>query len=163
MKRKALRQFPYTDQLLADRTVHRRYDAGREEWRTRSPNGTVTWRDNGGGSGTDEPLAERLIKRTHADGSVMYGRDVGYGRTLWRDGAVTVNRSSFGGRIGMILASAFGGSLLGSLSWPPDAMTFAQEEALRQQFQQQQASGGEQGFEVSIAWGDGGDSDDDFG
>lgn len=167
----APREVTYTDELLADRTVHRRYSDGREEWRTRLPSGGVTWRDNHGRSGTDEPLAERLVKRTLADGSVLYGRDVGYGRTLWRDGVLTVNRSSIGGRVGLILAGVAGGALLGSLVWPPDELSFAEEEALRQQLQTQQTnstdSGGGGGGDGGYSdWDDSdndGDADGDFG
>jgi hypothetical protein len=161
---KVVREFPYTDQLLADRTVHRRYAAGREEWRTRSSNGMVTWRDNGGGHGTDEPLADRLIKRANADGSVLFGRDIGFGRTLWCNGVMTVNRSSSGGRVGLLLAFAFGSLPVGLLPWPPDTMTAAQEEALRQQFQmQQQTIQHEVGVEVSVSWEVSGADSDDFG
>jgi hypothetical protein len=61
-----MHEIPYHDELLADRTVHRRYADGREEWRARSPSGVVTWRDNQGGAGTDEQLGKRIIKRRSA-------------------------------------------------------------------------------------------------
>lgn len=151
-------ELPYRDELLADRTVHRAYADGREEWRTRD-GAVVRWRDNRGRAGTDELLGRRIIKRTYADGSVVYARDVGYGRTLWRDGTVTVNRTSFGGRLGVLLAAVAGGVLLGSMTPPPAEMTAAEEEALRQQAQAAGSSGG--------GGGDGGggysDWDDDDG
>jgi hypothetical protein len=153
-----MRKIAYRDELLADRTVHRRYDDGREEWRARSPSGVVTWRDNQGGAGTDEQLGKRIIKRTFSDGHVVYARDVGYGRTLWRDGFMTVNRTSFGGRPGAILG-AFAGALL-LLTPPPYVLTLAEEEELRRQAQA--TSGSE--IEVGVPWGDGNDGgDDDFG
>src|SRR5262245_57336349 len=105
------RQITYTDELLADGTVHRRYSDGREEWRTRHHH-TVSWRDNRGDFGTDEPLGRKLIKRVHGNGGVRYGREAGYGRTLWGDGTLTMNRSSFGGRLGMLLGSVAAGALL---------------------------------------------------
>jgi hypothetical protein len=159
-----MREITYRDELLADRTVHRRYSDGREEWRTRGP-GVVTWRDNLGGSGTDEPLGRRLIKRTYGDGSVVYARDVGYGRTLWRDGVLTVNRTSFGGRIGVILGAIAGGALLGAMTLPPAELTAAEEEELRQQAQAAASSGGGDGGGAEVSWGYGDDDggDDDFG
>lgn len=105
---RARTEITYTDELLADRTVHRRYSDGRQEWRSRGPDGVVSWRDDRGSAGTDEPLGRHLIKRTYGDGRVVYGREAGYGRTLWGDGTLTANRSSFGGRLGGILAAAAG-------------------------------------------------------
>jgi hypothetical protein len=90
-----MRKITYRDELLADRTVHRHYSDGREEWRARSPNGVVTWRDNRGCAGTDELVGRRDIKRTFGDGRVAHGRDIGFGRTVWSDGVMTVNRTSF--------------------------------------------------------------------
>jgi hypothetical protein len=163
----APREVSYTDELLADRTVHRRYSDGRQEWRSREPSGAVAWRDDREHTGTDEPLGKRIIKRTYADGRVMYGRDVGYGRTLWRDGVLTVNRTSFGGRLGAILATVAGGALLGSMIAPPDYLTDAEEEELRRQAQDQSSSssGGGDGGGDYDDWDDDddGDSDGDFG
>jgi hypothetical protein len=158
-----MHEMPYHDELLADRTVHRRYADGREEWRARSPSGVVTWRDNRGGAGTDELLGKRIIKRRFSDGRVVYARDVGYGRTLWSDGFMTVNRTSFGGRLGVILGAIAGGVLLaGTLTPPPDALTMAEEEELRRQAQA--ASGGNAEVSIGGSWSDGGDDgDDDFG
>lgn len=96
----------YADELLADGTVHRRYENGLEEWRRRTSGHPhlVHWHDNRGASGTDELLGDRIIKRTLADGTATYARDIGYGRTLWARGEkVLVNRSSFGGRMGVLL------------------------------------------------------------
>ncbi len=161
-------EIPYRDELLADRTVHRRYADGREEWRTRD-GAVVRWRDNRGRAGTDELLGQRIIKRTYADGGAVYARDVGYGRTLWRDGTVTVNRTSFRGRLGVLLAAVVGGVALGSMAPPPAEMTAAEEEALRQQASSGSGSGGGGGGDDSggySEWDDGnddGDADGDFG
>lgn len=167
----APREVTYTDELLADRTVHRRYSDGRQEWRSREPSGLVAWRDDGERTGTDEALGNRIIKRTYGDGRVMYGRDVGYGRTLWRDGVVTINRSSFGGRVGAILAAVAGGALLGAMVAPPDFLSDAEEEELRRQAQEHSASsgggGGDGGGDGYHDWDDDndgdGDGDGDFG
>lgn len=159
----------YRDELLADRTVHRAYADGLEEWRTRD-GAVVRWRDSRGRAGTDELLGQRIVKRTYADGSVVYARDVGYGRTLWRDGTVTVNRTSFRGRFGVVLAAVAGGVLLGSMTPPPAEMTAAEEEELRQQAQASSSSGGDGGGGSDGGgysdWDDdddGGDADGDFG
>jgi hypothetical protein len=157
------RQVTYTDELLADGTVHRRYSDGRQEWRSRTREGAVTWRDDRGGTGTDEPLGRWLVKRSYRDGRVMYGREGGYGRTLWGDGVLTVNRSSFGGRIGAILAAVAGGALLGSLVVPPEALTAAQEAELRRQalVRSWRSPGSEDSSADVGGWGD--DSSDDSG
>ena len=158
-------EIPYRDELLADRTVHRRYADGREEWRTRD-GGVVRWRDNRGRAGTDELLGQRIIKRTYVDGGVVYARDVGYGRTLWRDGTVTVNQTSFRGRLGMLLAAVAGGVVLGSMTPPPAEMTAAEEEALRQQQASSgsaSGSGGDGGYNDWDDSDDDGDADGDFG
>ncbi|MBH0781468.1 hypothetical protein [Nocardia bovistercoris] len=153
------REITYTDELLSDGTVHRRYSDARQEWRMRG-HGVVTWRDHSGGSGADEPLGPKLIKRVFHDGTVRYGRECGYGRTLWSDGTLTVNRSSFGGRLGMILAGVAGGALLGSLVMPPDFLSPGEEEELRNQAMAQQSSSGGGGEDYG-AWDD--DSGDDGG
>ncbi|CAJ1586992.1 hypothetical protein [[Mycobacterium] wendilense] len=126
-------EISYVDELLADGSVHRRYADGRQEWRTRRADGAVQWRDHRGGEGVDEPLGPKLIKRSFSDGSVAYGREAGFGRTLWRDGTLTVNRSSFGGRLGGILAAVTGTAVLGGLALPPKSLTPQEEQDLRDQ------------------------------
>ncbi|MCB5181666.1 hypothetical protein [Streptomyces antimicrobicus] len=140
------REIRYTDELLADASVHRRYDDGREEWRRRSDTAgarVVTWHDNRGGAGTDELLGDRIIKRTLSDGTVVYARDIGYGRTLWGRGeTVLVNRSSFGGTVGAVLAGLGVAALaITAAQLPPASLTPEEEEELRQQYAQNQASG----------------------
>ncbi len=173
----------YADELLADGTVHRRYEGGLEEWRSRTPGRPhlVSWHDNRGASGTDELLGNRVVKRTLADGTATYARDIGYGRTVWARGErVTVNRSSFGGRVGPLLTGLGVAALaITAAHLPPLSMTPAEEEALRRQQEQSQASsgsGGDGGGGDSGGDGDAGDdnweagwddedawSDDDFG
>lgn len=156
------RQVDFTDQLLADGSVHRRFTDGVEEWRRRGPGELVYWRSNQGVEGTDELLGRRIIKRQYTTGQVMYGRDLGYGRTAWGNGTITTNRTSFGGRMGAILAAVGAGALLGAVVAPPLSMTLAEEEALRQQrAAAQQSSSSDSG---TGDWSDGdGGSDDDFG
>ncbi|APE19698.1 MULTISPECIES: hypothetical protein [Streptomyces] len=137
----------YADELLADGTVHRTYENGLEEWRRRTPGQphVVHWHDNRGASGTDELLGDRVIKRSLADGTVSYARDIGYGRTLSARGAqVLVNRSSFGGRMGVLLAGLGVATLaVTAAQLPPLSLSPEQEEALRQQqAQASQSSGG---------------------
>ncbi|MFH9725300.1 hypothetical protein ACH4M4_20375 [Streptomyces sp. NPDC017254] len=137
----------YADELLADGTVHRTYEDGLQEWRRRTPGRPqlVAWHDNRGGSGTDELLGDRVIKRTLADGSATYARDIGYGRTLWARGErVLVNRSSFGGRMGALLTGLGVATLaVTAAQLPPLSLSPEQEEALRQQqAQASQSSGG---------------------
>ncbi|UUU43878.1 hypothetical protein [Streptomyces sp. NBC_00162] len=174
----------YADELLADGTVHRRYEGGLQEWRSRTPGRPhlVRWHDNRGASGTDELLGNRVIKRTLSDGTATYARDIGYGRTVWSRGErVTVNRSSFGGRMGVLLAGLGVATLaITAAHLPPLSMTAEEEEALRRQQEQSQASsasGGDGGGGDSGGDGDSGDdsweagwdgdedawSDDDFG
>ncbi|WP_018386555.1 hypothetical protein [Wenjunlia vitaminophila] len=162
----------YTDELLADGSVHRRYSDRRQEWRVRQGPTLVAWRDNRGRQGTDELLGQRVVKRVFSNGRVLYGREAGYGRTLWSDGVLTVNRTSFGGRLGAILAAASAGALVGGLVAPPTALTPEQEEELRRQAQAQgQAGGDASGGDFSGGggygdWGDGTGGDDlfdDFG
>jgi len=52
-----------------------------------------------------------------------------------------VNQTSFGGRVGMILASMGAGFLLGSLVPPPEFLSPEEEEMLRQKALQQQQTG----------------------
>ncbi|WP_424187163.1 hypothetical protein ACOBQX_04845 [Actinokineospora sp. G85] len=150
----------YTDELLADGTVHRSYSDGRQEWRARS-GPVVSWRDNRGMAGTDEALGRRIIKRVRADGSTLYGRDGGYGRTLWSDGVLTVNQTSFGGRMGAVLGAVAGGALLTAVAMPPLAMSSEEEEELRRQAADSgSGGGGEAGYSD---WHGSDGSDDDFG
>ncbi|MGN2641953.1 hypothetical protein ACWEKT_17750 [Nocardia takedensis] len=153
------RQITYTDELLADGTVHRRYSDGRQEWRTRGPN-AVYWRDNHGDTGTDEPLGRKLVKRTYANGAVRYARESGYGRTLWGDGTLTVNRSSFGGRLGLLLGSVAVGALAWNLVMPPESLTPLEEEELRRQAEAAAQSSGSSDYG---SWDDYSDDDGDFG
>ncbi|MFD5033942.1 hypothetical protein ACFWM0_26590 [Streptomyces sp. NPDC058405] len=157
------RSIPYRDELLADGSVHRRYEDGHEEWRRRDGGTRVHWQDNRGASGTDEALGRRIIKRLHADGTATYGRDIGYGRTLWGQGeTVLVNRTSFGGRMGVLL----GGLGLVTLAvtaaqYPPVSLSPEEEEELRQQAAQSSSSGGDGGG-GDAGGGDGGDGDGDW-
>ncbi|MGI5441834.1 hypothetical protein ACQEV4_32100 [Streptomyces shenzhenensis] len=168
------REIGYTDELLADRSVHRSYEDGRQEWRRRGPAGEVHWRDDQGGTGTDELLGSRIVKRTHADGTVTYGRDIGYGRTLWGRGeTVMINRTSFGGRMGAVLVGlGVAGLAVTASQLPPLSLTPEEEEELRQQAQSSSSGGGEVGYDGGGDddwdggdWSDdgGGWSDDDFG
>jgi hypothetical protein len=164
------REINFADELLADGSAHRRLSDGREEWRRRGAGTVVHWRDNQGRSGTDEALGQKIIKRVYDTGQVVYGRDQGYGRTAWSDRIVTINRTSFGGRVGSILAAVGAGALLGAIVAPPLTMSLIEEEQLRQQAQAQASSssgsgsdgGGDSGDDDWDSGGDGG-SDDDFG
>jgi hypothetical protein len=174
------RETTYRDELLADGSVHRRYEDGREEWRRRDIGLRVRWHDNRGASGTDELLGQRIIKRQLADGSVTYGRDIGYGRTVWGRGeTVLVNRTSFGGRMGVLLSGLGLAALtVTAAQFPPVSLTPEEEEELRQQqaAAAQSSSTGDSGtdggsgdggdWNPDEGWGsddDGGWSDDDFG
>lgn len=152
----------FTDQLLADGSVHRRFSDGREEWRRRGPGTVVYWSDNQRNSGTDEPLGNKIVKRTFASGAVHYGREQGYGRTAWPFARLTVNRTSFGGRIGTILAAVGGGLLVGAIVDPPLTLSPFEEDELRRQALTQanrrDDSDGDDDWDD-----DGGGSDDDFG
>ncbi len=164
----AEREIFYSDELLADGTVHRRYSNGDQEWRRRG-HGEVHWRDGTGGQGTDIPLGAQLVKRVYADGRVLYGRELGFGRTVWGPQRVlTVNRTSFGGRMGAILQGIGAGAMLGPLLPPPDHLTPEEEEQLRQQAGTtagSTSSGGGSEGDYDDDWSDG-DTDwggDDFG
>ncbi|MER5961585.1 hypothetical protein [Streptomyces sp. NPDC002057] len=156
----------YTDELLADGTVHRTYEDGLEEWRRRTPGRPqlVGWHDNRGGSGTDELIGDRIIKRSLADGTATYARDIGYGRTLWARGErVLVNRSSFGGRMGALLTGLGVATLaITAAQLPPLSMSPEQEEALRQQQAQAQSSSGGDGGGGTATGDDGSDDGDDW-
>jgi hypothetical protein len=154
----------YTDELLADGSVHRRFSDGRQEWRRRGPGPVVLWTDHNGNAGTDEQLGGRIVKRTFGNGQVHYGREQGYGRTAWPYGRLTVNRTSFGGRMGAILAAAGGGLLLGAIVDPPMTLTPLEEEQLRQQAQAQAQQSSSSSGDGGGEWEAGGDDfDDDFG
>ncbi len=132
----------YQDEVLADGSLRRSFSDGRYEWRRRLPDGRVEWQDSQGYAGIDELLGDGIIKRTFNNGRVIYAREQGYGRTLWHGGRVlTVNQTSFGGRVGMILASMGAGFLLGSLIPPPEFLSPEEEEMLRQKALQQQQTG----------------------
>jgi hypothetical protein len=139
------RDVDYTDALLADGTAHRRFSDGREEWRHRVGPTFVQWRDNQGASGTDEALGARLVKRTFANGQAVYGRELGYGRTVWGNGTLTRNRTSFGGRMGLLLTAIGAAALLGTVVPPPLHLSLAEEEELRRQAQLQQQGSGSDG------------------
>lgn len=158
------REVTYTDELLADGTVYRRYADGRQEWRTRIDDRRIHWRDGYGRSGVDEPLGSTIVKRVYDDGVWIYGRENGFGRTFWSDGVLTVNRSRIGGRMGAVVAGLAGVGILGALIAPPDAMSFADEEALRAAAVGTGADAGDGGGAYS-AWdnGDGGFDGGDFG
>ncbi|MGW2278518.1 hypothetical protein [Streptomyces sp. NPDC001770] len=169
----------YSDELLADGSVHRSYQDGRQEWRRRDAAVArlVRWHDDVGASGTDELLGDRIVKRV-SNGTVTYGRDLGYGRTVWGRGeSLTVNRTSFGGRMGLLLAGIGVTALaVTEAQLPPLSLSPEEEEELRRQAQ---ASGGDSGAGGDSGgpadpgdddwdgdWGDGNDggwSDDDFG
>lgn len=158
------RTVPFRDELLADGSVRRAYADGRQEWRRRGPGAMVSWRDDRGRTGTDEALGRRILKRRVDPGAVVYGRDLGYGRTTWSDGVLTVNETSMGGRAGAIIAAVGAAGLLPAIVDPPFALSPAEEEELRQA--QLAGSSGDGGG------GNGGESDwsgsdhhaaDDFG
>jgi hypothetical protein len=158
----------YTDELLAGQTVCRRYQNGRVEWRKRIDETKAEWRDNQSNQGIDELLGDGIVKRTYANGQILYAREQGYGRTLWSNNLLTVNRTSFGGKVGAILAGIGGAFLLGGLVAPPLMLAAEQEEQLRQQqaLQQQSAGSSSSSGDSGSSWDDGsdfGDSDGDFG
>lgn len=160
----------YRDELLADRSVQRRYTDGRREWRRRVGR-AVEWRDDRGGSGIDEPLGDRLVKRRIQPDRVLYGRELGYGRTAWSDRVLTVNETSMGGRVGAILAGVGAAGLLPAIIDPPLVLSPEEEEALRQQAQSGGSDADWAGDDWTAAdedddWGDGDSgsgSDNDFG
>lgn len=165
-------EITYQDERLADGTVHRSYADGRREWRQYAPDGLVHWRDDQGNTGTDEALGRQLVKRSFTEGPTLYGREAGYGRTLWSDGVLTVNRSSFAGRTGVVLATLGAGVLAGALIAPPMTLSEDQEEALREAARSGTDGGaatglggdGQTGQEEYEDWdGDVGFDDGDFG
>ncbi|QKW18266.1 hypothetical protein HUT16_03580 [Kitasatospora sp. NA04385] len=151
-------EITYSDELLADGTVHRRYSDGRSEWRSRG-DGRIHWRDDRGDSGTDERLGRDLVKRVHADGRVGYGRDIGYGRTVWGQGRyVLVNRSSFPGRVGALIGALGLGAGIAAAHYAPELLSDDEEEELRRQEAERARSAGDGGGD-----GGGGDGFDDGG
>lgn len=157
----------YKDELLADKSVRRTYSDGRFEWRRRLPDGRIEWQDNQGNSGVDELLGDGVLKRTFASGQSVYGREQGYGRTAWGTPGnlvVTMNKTSFGGRVGAILSGIGVGMLLGSAMAPPQVLSMEEEQALREKAREDttvgSSSGGDGGGDGG--WGGGG-SDDSFG
>ncbi|WEV29511.1 hypothetical protein OYE22_33180 [Streptomyces sp. 71268] len=136
--------------------------------------GTTAW-CTGTTTGARRAPSQRIVKRAYADGRVVYGRDIGYGRTVWDRGAtVLVNRTSLGGRTGAALAAlGVAGLAVTAAQLPPVHLTPAEEEALRQQQAAQGSGGGgaevglggeeEAGWEGDWEADDGGWSDDDFG
>ncbi|MGW2659121.1 hypothetical protein ACWC1D_36555, partial [Streptomyces sp. NPDC001478] len=99
-------------------------------------------------------------------------RDIGYGRTVWGRGErVTVNRTSFGGRVGVLLAGLGVATLaVTAAQLPPASLTPEEEEELRQQARDQSSSPGDggdggDGGGWDADWDHGEDSwsDDDFG
>lgn len=153
----------YTDELLVDKTICRKYNNGRIEWRTRIDETKIDWRDNQANFGVDELLGNGIIKRTYGNQTV-YAREQGYGRTLWSNNLLTINRTSFGGKVGAILAGIGGAFLLGSLIAPPLMLGAQEEEELRrQQALQQQSSNSSSGDGGGWDDGDFSDADGDFG
>ncbi|MFN3374210.1 MAG: hypothetical protein ACK44M_11650 [Chloroflexus sp.] len=162
----------YRDELLPDESVRRTYSNGVTEWRRRLPNGIVSWQDSRGQQGTDELLGKGFVKRI-ANGRVLYGKEQGYGRTAWIiDGRPTVmfNETSFGGRLGEILATIGFASVMGAIVWPPLTMSPEEEEELRAAMQQHSSSGASSigsdstADSTSSSWdGDSSDADSDFG
>ncbi|ACL26271.1 hypothetical protein [Chloroflexus aggregans] len=163
----------YRDELLPDQSVRRIYSNGVTEWRRRLPDGTVAWQDSRGQHGTDELLGEGIVKRV-ANGRVFYGKEQGYGRTAWMiDGrpTVTVNETSFGGRLGEMLTMVGLTGMMGAIVWPPLMLSPEEEQQLRAAAQQQSSIGSvgsDTGSTSSTStWssdsGDGGNADSDFG
>jgi hypothetical protein len=156
----------FQDELLADKTISRVYSSGVREWRRRLDDDQIEWRDSAGARGTDELLGDLIIKRTFSDGRALYGREQGYGRTLWSNNVLTLNRTSYGGNVGAALMAVGGAALVGGLVAPPLVLSATEEAALRQQRQQQHQSSGGSSSGGDSDWddaGDAGDADSDFG
>ncbi len=151
----------YKDELLADKTICRTYNNGRIEWRKRLDDRRIEWRDNQSQQGVDELLGDGIVKRTVSNQLPTYGREQGYGRTLWSNNSLTVNRTTFGGKVGAILTGMGGALLLGGLIAPPLMMSGGEEEMMRQRALQQQ----QQSASSSSSSSDGGnwDAETDFG
>lgn len=136
------RELAFSDELLPDGIACRTYADGHQEWRSRERDSVVVWRDDRGRSGQDELLANRIIKRRIWPNTVLYGRDIGYGRTTWSDGTLTINRTSLGGRASLIIAGIGAAGLLPAVIDPPFQLTPEEEEELRQQQAEQASSSG---------------------
>jgi hypothetical protein len=122
----------FTDEVMSGGGVCRRYSDGVEEWRWRDPDGTVWWRDNRQRYGTDEPVGPVLIKRTHVDGHVLYGRDGGFGLTVWSDGRRTLNATDLSPVL-LALLVAVGFRALGHIvPAPPPSLSPSDEQRLRE-------------------------------
>jgi hypothetical protein len=153
----------YTDEVLADKTVCRRYNNGRIEWRTKVDETKIGWRDNQSIEGVDELLGDGIIKRIYSNQTV-YAREQGYGRTLWSNNMLTVNKTNFSGKVGLILAGIGGAFLLGSLVAPPMMLGTEQEEEMRRQQALQQQQQSSTSSDSGGSWeSDFSDSDGDFG
>jgi hypothetical protein len=121
----------FTDEVMSGGGVCRRYSDGVEEWRWRDPDGTVWWRDNQQRHGTDEPLTGTLVKRTFLDGRVLFGRDLGFGFTIWSDGRRTLNVTNSPAGLAALLVRVGSQALLGVASAPPSSLSPTEEARLR--------------------------------
>ncbi|GAA0953433.1 hypothetical protein [Virgisporangium aurantiacum] len=121
----------FVDELLSGGGVFRRYSDGVKEWRWRDPDGVVWWRDNRQHHGTDEALRERLVKRSHLDGRVVYGRDIGFGWTAWNDGRRTLNVTGSPSGLAAMLVRVGSYALLSARRPPPLWLSPTEEERLR--------------------------------
>ncbi|NJN16978.1 MAG: hypothetical protein HC822_12250 [Oscillochloris sp.] len=158
----------YRDELLPDKSVRRAYSDGTYEWRRRMPDGRIEWQDSRGLKGIDELLGDRVIKRLLENGQIIYGRDQGFGRTAWSNAGnkvLTINQTSFGGQVGAALAGVGAGMMLGAVVWPPDMLSGAEEEALRQAARDSSSPSGGDGGGSDSGWTSDGDDggDTDFG
>jgi hypothetical protein len=155
-----IRRIGFRDELLTGGTVCRRYDDGLIEWRTRDEaGGIVNWRDNRGATGIDEALGDRIVKRTVVGRQPIYGREQGFGRTLWSDGRLTVNETGLKAKFGRAAAFIGGGILLSAFAPPPHFMTADEEQHLREQhLATQRGPASDSSF-----GGTSGGFDDDFG
>ena len=162
---RSYRTVAFRDELLADGSVRRAYADGRQEWRRRGPGAAVSWRDSSGRTGSDELLGQRILKRRIDPATVLYGRDVGFGRTTWGDGILTLNETSLGGRSAAVLAAVGAAGLLPAVVDPPFELSFAEEEQLRQvQLASSSSSDGGGGSDGGTDWSSSDDSSgDDFG
>lgn len=156
------RRIEFSDVRMADGGVHRQYSDGRHEWRWRDGPVLVRWRANDGSTGVDERLARRYVKRTVDGGGTRWGRDVGYGRTVWSDGTMTQNRTSFDGRLGALLAVASLITLAPAVA-PPVPPTADLEAALRREQAQRAARDGSSGSGSGGSGGGGSGSGDPGG
>lgn len=145
-----------------DKSVRRAYSDGVEEWRRKLADGRVEWQNNRRESGIDELLGDGVVKRTKANGTILYGREQGYGRTAWSDGQLTVNGASTSGRMGELLTVLGLGLMVSQIIDPPLMMSWEEEEAIRQKAAQQTntTGGGGDGGSSSTSTSDDYDRDD---